>query len=291
MKRDLIARSLRARWLGRQMRMLRDWRGLSLKYVAASLGVDFSVVARLERGELAVNRGTVSALLDAYHVHDAKEREALLRLAQAAWRPSWEVDFDGAIPDESLIDLVWLESEATRIDCYSPLTIPDLLHTPEYAQMVARSEIADHGRTQEGMSAWERLIAERQCILHRTPEPVEFNVVLNECVLTHPVGEASVWREQLEHLRKVAAAAHVRLGVLPVGKARFASAVSGFTIFTSSQPYAPAVVHIEYLGGRLLMDEGSDRYRAVFGQLTDAATDADQHLERTVRESSENSGR
>jgi hypothetical protein len=50
-KRSEFVQTIRAQFLGQRMRKLRDDRGLTLKYVAGYLGVEFSTLARYERAE------------------------------------------------------------------------------------------------------------------------------------------------------------------------------------------------------------------------------------------------
>src|ERR671916_3324072 len=92
-KREQFVQTIRAQWLGQRMRELREERGLTLKYIAAYLGVEFSTLARYERAEWPFRRDHVLALLDVYHVYDEGERQKLVTLAQEAWRVNqWELD-------------------------------------------------------------------------------------------------------------------------------------------------------------------------------------------------------
>ncbi|MEU8008533.1 helix-turn-helix transcriptional regulator [Micromonospora parva] len=71
--REPFVRTLRAQWLGQQMRELRERRGLTLKYVAQYLERDFSSLARYERAEWPFRRELVIALLDLYGVYNERE--------------------------------------------------------------------------------------------------------------------------------------------------------------------------------------------------------------------------
>jgi transcriptional regulator with XRE-family HTH domain len=97
-KREQFVQTIRAQWLGQRMRELREERGLTLKYIAAYLGVEFSTLARYERAEWPFRRDHVVALLDVYGVYDERERAQLVQLAQDAWRVNrWDDDFEGAL--------------------------------------------------------------------------------------------------------------------------------------------------------------------------------------------------
>ncbi|MCW6005404.1 helix-turn-helix transcriptional regulator [Micromonospora sp. CPCC 205371] len=255
------------------MRTLREEHGLTVKYVAVYLGVDFGVLARFERGEQALPRDAIAALLDVYQVFDRGERDVLLRWAQHVWRPSREVDFDGVIADEPFVDLLWLESEATTIGCYSPLSIPDLLHSAGYVEHLARALSDGNTVADEQIAARVALAAQRRQRLGREPYTVDLTVVLDECVLRHPPRNRPAWDGQLHHLQQTAALPGVSLQILPTGADRPPGVDSGFTIFTLPHPYPPTVVHIPYFGGRLFVDDGCDRYQQTLTHLCTAALD------------------
>jgi transcriptional regulator with XRE-family HTH domain len=260
--------SLRACWLGRLLRRLRDDQGLTLRFVAAHLGVEFGVLARFERGETALTRDHVVGLLDAYRMLDNQERAAVLELAQQVWQAQGQLDFDGTIPDQAFADVLWLESQACRIHCYSPTTLPDLLNTVDYATQ-AYLDIA----SSEQIAARIGLAQQRQQVLQRELEPPEVLVILDEPVLNQRTTDERIWRDQLDHLTDLALLPNVHLRILPSNSARPAGADHAFTVFTLPPPYLGPVVDIPYLGGRLLLEEHAGRYLTAFEHLNHAAVD------------------
>ncbi|MEV7227263.1 Scr1 family TA system antitoxin-like transcriptional regulator [Polymorphospora sp. NPDC051019] len=87
--------SLRALWLGEQMRRLRKDRRITLKGAARHLRLNHSALARFERGQWPFLAGRVATLLDVYQVTDPKGRTVLLRLdAEVDRRNAWEADPD-----------------------------------------------------------------------------------------------------------------------------------------------------------------------------------------------------
>jgi transcriptional regulator with XRE-family HTH domain len=266
--------SFRARLLGRLMRGLREESGLTLKYVAAYLGADVGLVRRMEHGQSATTREQMIGLLDVYREHDPSRRERLLRVAEAAWRARSEVDFDGAVPDEAFADLLWLEAEATRIQYYAVTSIPELLHTAEFAEHLASATLGA-GTVRQQVDARVQLTVRRQQVLRRS-EQVLLEVVLDECALHHPPGDRQVWAGQLDHLIKLAGSPTIRLQILPAAAVRPPQIVGGFAVFTLREPYPPSVTHIEYLGGRLLLDNGPDTVHSqLFDQLRELALPAE----------------
>jgi hypothetical protein len=267
--------SLRARWLANRMRQLRDDQGLARRFVTAHLDIDLSEFGRFERGEQAFTRERVNALLDVYRVHDPDERDLLLRLAQAVWKSGSELDFEGAVPDASFADLLWLESHATHIRCYNPLSIPDLQHTPSHAEQTVRSA-AGIAAGRERIDAWKRLTAERQQRLQLHPEQVELTVVMDACALSRPVGNPRDWQDQLDHIRQVATLPNVTVRVLPADVPRQTPVDGAFSTFDLPSPYpVRQVVHIPYLGGRLFLED-SCAHATAFEQLYRTASDVER---------------
>jgi len=71
---DRKVTTLRAQWLGHQLRDLRERSGLSLRQVGEYLKRNFSALSRFENAEWPFPRGDVLQLLDLYGVHDGTER-------------------------------------------------------------------------------------------------------------------------------------------------------------------------------------------------------------------------
>jgi hypothetical protein len=271
--------SLRSRWLGQLMRQLREEQGLTLKFTAVHLGVDFGVLARFERGEAALTRDRVVGLLDAYRLHDPQERAAVLELAQQVWQARGQVDFDGVIPDQGFADVLWLESLACRIHCYNPTTLPEPLCTVDYT-----SEAHPDTASPEQVTARVRLAEKRQQVLRRKPVPPEVCVVLDEPVLDHRTGDLRVWRDQLDYLAGLTRLPNVRLRIVPSGGARPTGLDHAFTVFTLPSPYPGPVVHIPYLGGRVLLEQSADRYLTAFEHLDHAAVDGGAFINKQTQE-------
>lgn len=271
----MVTVSLRARWLGRRLRGLRDDQGLTLKFVAPHVGVDFSALARVERGEGALTREHVMALLDVYRVHDPQERGAVVELAQQVWQSRGQVDFDGAVPDDGFADVLWLESQACRIQCYSPTALPDLLHSGDHAERAARAGL-DDAASPEQVTARVQLARQRCQVWAREPEPPTLLVVVDEPAVRH------LGAMERDHLSGLTASPNISLRVLLVDSARPSDLDHGFTVFTLPPPYPGPVVHIPYLDGRLLLERPhAGQYLAAFDALHRTAVDGTEFLQHT----------
>ncbi|MEJ3750114.1 helix-turn-helix transcriptional regulator [Actinomycetes bacterium KLBMP 9797] len=268
-KRSEFVQTIRAQWLGQRMRELRDQRGLTLKYVAAYLGVEFSTLARYERAEWPFRRDHVMSLLDVYGVYDERERNQLVQLAQDAWRVNkWDEDFEGAVYDSSFVDYPWLESRAEEICAYSTMIVPGLLQTAGYAETMIRhfegSMAAEH-RVQK----WLHLRMDRQKVL--ADKDTRLTAILEESVLRRPVGNRAVLRGQLEHLREISRRPQIDIRIVPTNSGIHAGALGTFFLFRMPVPYPP-VAYVEHLAGRLFIEAASaERYEKAYASLREAA--------------------
>ncbi|MFG3555356.1 helix-turn-helix domain-containing protein [Micromonospora sp. NPDC047557] len=271
--REPFVRTLRAQWLGQQMRELREKRGLTLKYVAQYLERDFSSLARYERAEWPFRRDLVVALLDLYGVYEERERERLIQLAQDAWRVDrWDNGFDKTIYDNSFIDFPWLESRADEVCTYAAHLIPGLLQTLDYAEAVIRNAEPSSASEVE-IRRWVQLRMDRQRLLDG-PSPMRLAVIIEETALRRPVMSRSVMAAQLAHLARATAKPTVEIRVLPLTLGLHAGLDGTFWLFRMPSPYSD-VAHAETLGGRLFLEsDNASRYVRAYDRLREAALSA-----------------
>ncbi|WP_433348716.1 helix-turn-helix domain-containing protein [Micromonospora sp. CA-111912] len=260
-------RTLRAQWLGQQLRALREERGMTLKLVSEHLQRDMSALGRYERADWPIRKGDVTALLDLYGFHHAAERARLLSLAEEVWRTDrWDEDY-GDVVDSSFIEYPWLEGRAERICSYNALLLPGLLQTPAYAEAVIRNA-AEPGVPELTLERWVKLRMERQRVLDG---PTRIGVVLEEGVLRRPVGGRSTMADQLRHLTQLSQRRKIAVRVLPSNVALHAGMDGTFTLFTLPAPY-PEVAYLENLGGRLYLEAPkSQRFIDAYDRLVNAA--------------------
>ncbi|TCB92123.1 XRE family transcriptional regulator [Micromonospora zingiberis] len=260
-------RTLRAQWLGQQLRALREERGMTLKLVAEHLQRDMSALGRYERADWPIRKGDVIALLDLYGFHHAAERARLLALAEEVWRTDrWDEDY-GDVVDSSFIEYPWLEGRAERIGSFNTVLLPGLMQTRDYAEAVIRN--AEEAEVPDATVArWVELRIERQKVLDG---PTKVAAVLDENVLRRLVGGRRTMCGQLRHLHELASRRNVEIQVLPSTTALHAGMDGAFTLFTLPKPY-PAVAYLENLAGRLYVEAPrSMRFVHAYHRLREAA--------------------
>jgi transcriptional regulator with XRE-family HTH domain len=264
-KREHFQFSLRAQLLGEKMRSMREERGLTLKYIAGYLGVEFSTLARYERAEWPFRRDHVMALLDVYGAHDAHQRAELLDLAANAWRINqWEPGYgrnsrSGAGDDLTIIEHWWIQSRAEELCVYASSLVPELLQTRDYAEAVIQ-------RSEPSSARVDKLVREqmvRQEVLDERP-PKRLTVVIEESALTRPVGGRAVLEQQLEHLFRIVERPHIKIRVLPTRIGLHDGKDGPFTLCLMRPPYPPVAL-VEHLGGRLVLEDvAADWYLKAF---------------------------
>ncbi|HEV7934114.1 MAG TPA: helix-turn-helix transcriptional regulator [Actinomadura sp.] len=238
--------TLRAQWLGKQLRELREAAKLTLKEAGEYIQRDQSSLSRMEQGVTPMRVPDVLALLNLYGVSDENLRDGLERLSRDIWQKSWWDGYAQAFTGR-IIDHAWLESRARELRSYDAMVVPGLLQTREYAQAVIRA--ADPSKPQARIELWAEFRLNRQQVL-TGDEPLRLSVILDEAVLHRAVGGLENLHGQLRRLIDAADRPNVEIRVLPFGKGAHASPEGPFTIFDMPEPY-PDVAYVETRAGAI----------------------------------------
>lgn len=110
-----------------------------------------------------------------------------------------------------LAQLVEIEQRADMLRAWEPLIIPGMLQTEQYARAIFRGR---PGITPDLIEQSVAARIDRQRILERENGP-KLWVVLDEGVLTRPIGSEEVMAEQLAHLAAMDDHPRVHIHVLP----------------------------------------------------------------------------
>src|SRR3954447_22290546 len=117
---EALRPTVRRRRLGRELRRLREDRGLTLEAAARRLDRTFSSLSKIERGMQGLRQGELAFILDQYGVTDENLRQALLALRKDANKKGWWLDYKDRI-EPSLLDYISLESDASAIRTFDAL--------------------------------------------------------------------------------------------------------------------------------------------------------------------------
>lgn len=266
--------TLRAQWLGRQFRELRETVGLTMPEAAARLERDGSGVSRFENGILPLPQDDVVALLDLYRVRDDDRRAVLLDLADQAWRTDWWDGYADEV-DPAMVDYVWLESRSIELRSFCMAAVDGLLQVASYARAVLRSCHPDESERQ--VDRWVELCLMRQAILERS-EPPRLSVVLDEGVLHRPIGGPRVLAAQLRQIAERAARPQVDVRVLPFDAGPHPGVMGGFRLFVLPEP-VEELACVESPGGLVFLEPPqAGRFVLAHEQLLAAALGPDESI-------------
>ncbi|MEV8636351.1 helix-turn-helix transcriptional regulator [Streptosporangium sp. NPDC051023] len=259
--------TLRAQWLGQQLRELREANGLLLRDAAEYLQRDPSTAGRFESGEYPIRRPDLLALLDLYGVADGRRREDLMKLSQEVWQKGWWDGYAGEVAG-AFVDYVWLESRAREIRAFDNTLLPGLLHISEYAR--AAITAAEYKAKSERIDRWVELRIARQRVLG-SDDPPRFSAIIDEAVLRREVGGRECLAAQLRHLVDHANRPNVEIRVLPFSAGAHASPTGAFRIFTMAKPF-PEVGYAETPKGAIYVESpDAERFARTYDELRESA--------------------
>jgi transcriptional regulator with XRE-family HTH domain len=215
-------------FLGDELRRARLAAGYSSQEaLAAKLGFDRTVIAKAETGE----RPPTQDVLEVWSAACQLDEGLFARLAGLARAangpvPTWFED--------------WLEAEreAVTLRLWSPILVPGLLQTADYARELFIAAAEDLDRADQLVTA--RL--GRQAILDRR-NPPHLVAVLDEAVLWRLIGTPAIMADQLGHLASLYDRPNISTQIVPADTAGNAGLSGAFDL--ASGDGAPEVLRME----------------------------------------------
>lgn len=255
------------------LRQLRERSGLTLDEAAEKLSAmggkwSRSKLSRIENREQGVKDFDVERLLDTYEVTEPESRRWILGLvARVRERGYWSAIRNDLPAD--FHELLSVEDALLSIRQLEMIVIPGLLQTPEYARALITG--VNPGLPHD--VAERRVIARiaRQRVLTR-PDPLQYHVILDEAVLTRPIGSAAVMRGQLDKLIGAGESERITVQVLPMAAGANPAVEGSFSLLTLPEPI-PDFGYAERPGGAAYIED-RDEVRTLterWGILTERA--------------------
>ena len=240
--------------LGRQLRELREERGMTVQQVGEALEVSTPWISRIENAQRGIQIRDLRRLLDLYGVQDESVRARLLDLARKAREHGWWHSYRSVLSSR-FSEFIGLEASASSIKNFEVIVVPGLLQTESYAHALfanarpvqARDE-ADH-LVRVRMKRQERLVGE---------DPPRFWAVLDEAVLRRRVGGDEVMRDQLAHILELARQPHITVQVIPLASGGHAGTSGSFVLLEFPDASADPVPYIETVAGDLYLEKKPD---------------------------------
>jgi transcriptional regulator with XRE-family HTH domain len=217
-----------------ELRRARAKVGLTQDQLAEKVAYSPSLVAHVETGTRAPSADFAARADEALSTGGLLSR--LQPLVRGEAYPAWFRDW------------VEIEREATSLRWFEPLLIPGLLQTEEYARAVLA---AAHPASGDGEV--DRLVSarmDRQSILTREHPPMLW-VIIDEGVLTRPVGGARVMRAQIERLLAAVRLPKILLQIVPLSSGAHPGLAGQFAI--ASFDGSPDVAYLDNaLAGQMI---------------------------------------
>ncbi|WP_067814231.1 helix-turn-helix domain-containing protein [Nocardia inohanensis] len=282
------------RQLGRQLREMRQAKGLSIADASRLIERGAGTLQRLEKGEAhKIRQLDIEALCKLYGAEDKTETLKLLALqADERTRPVdekvWWQRYEDLIPDD-FETYVSLESAAARVIMHQSDVVPGVVQTADYARALDRVFFASDTPMELEQRVQVRM--QRQTAFTRRLSPVEVDLLIDEAVIRRVAGNALVMAAQLRKLADTNPNVRVRIvpfsAGFPLGIAPGPFVILHFpTDLSTGQPVEPTTVYVETYGSRLYYDSGEmvDRYLQAHQALARVALSVadSKHLLRQV---------
>ncbi|MPZ85373.1 MAG: helix-turn-helix domain-containing protein [Actinophytocola sp.] len=255
----------RARALAAAIREIRERSGVSGRKLSAQLGLSHGTLSHWETGRRIPSVEDVAAFLAVLGVV-GEEKEHVLDLARHAAEPNWLTVGMPGIPQQ--LAGVWeCERAASAIAAWTPMIIPGLLQTPEYARATAVAGGLPEGEVESRVMVRNG----RREVITRRNDPVMFEALICEVALREVIGGTEVLAEQLRWLGDMAKRKNVTVRVVPLGVGWHPGFAGPFVLYDF--PDAPPVVHFEHYSSGAFVPDADDvqAYRGAVDRLREIA--------------------
>ncbi|GAA2495705.1 helix-turn-helix domain-containing protein [Winogradskya humida] len=257
--------TIRRRRLGAELRKYREAAGVTIDVVADRLGCSPSKVSRIETGHTSATPRDVKDMVDIYRVDGAVSDE-LVQIAREARQKGWWHPFSTVLTGA----YVGMEAAARSVRAYEQQVIPGLLQTDMYADALIRgARLSD---TDQQIEQRVRVRMARQALLIQD-DPIDLWVVLDEAVVSRPVGGDDVMRDQLFRLAEMAMLPNVTLQILSFAAGAHAGMDGTFAILDFPDAEDPDVVFVENATGGLFLEKVDElsKYNSIFDAIRSTA--------------------
>ncbi|WP_167163195.1 helix-turn-helix transcriptional regulator [Streptomyces sp. MBT27] len=283
-----VGPTIRRIQLGRELKRLRESRGLTLEQAADGMPFDKTRVSKLEGGTTKLRTsGHLRSLLGRYGLTEEEDIEFLITMHTDSLSQEWWSPYRSVMPSGMQL-YVGLEEDAKTMRVWQPAVVFGLFQTKEYARAQFEAAKPVDERTTEFVEWNVQLRIERQEIVTRTAKPpAELFVVLDEAALRRNVGGAQIMRVQYERISELSELDHVTVQILPMSVPTY-RADSNFSLLDFDEPQM-TIVEVDVPAGVSVADKDTEvwKYRRRFDALQRGALgpgETPKFLERLAKE-------
>jgi transcriptional regulator with XRE-family HTH domain len=219
--------------LGTRLRQARKRRSMTALVVAATSGIHYSRLSRIERGQVTPRADEIQALLQTLELADTPEAKDISSLLWditegregnlVSWR--FQADFSKEAPEELKESFVDRAGRVSSMRWFEPLAIPGVLQTPAYARAAYVKPFSPVVDVDAAVRS-QRHISD---FLYDTEK--QFDILMHESsfLVTHT--STNVMAAQIAKLANSVYADNVSIGVIPGGTELPYWCLSGFILF------------------------------------------------------------
>jgi hypothetical protein len=191
------------------------------------------------------------------------DRERLVEFARGINEPNWLTLGDSAT-GEALTALIQFENMAESFAEWSPLVIPGMAQTGDYARAIMRDGDVPSGE----INARVTVRLSRRDVLTRQ-EPIHYHALIGQEAIRQVIGNAEIMAAQLRYLQEFGAIETVTLQVVPTGHGWHPGMAGPFELlrFPTGRP----IVHFEHFRSSLFLYEDESDLQAYGGAVTTMA--------------------
>jgi transcriptional regulator with XRE-family HTH domain len=203
----------RSKALGDALKQRREAADIKVTELARKLGWDHTRISRYESGQRSPRLEDIATYLTAIGV-TGEEYDDVLKFAREGGQsdqPHW-LGIGSSEQNRQLAVLLRYEEVASEIIDVSPLLVPGLLQTSDYARAIMRD-----GRVPEDQIA-TRVAARlgRRDTITRPRNPAKLLALIGENALHQAIGGAQVMADQLRHIEAATRAPNITVRVMPL---------------------------------------------------------------------------
>ncbi|MDN2499739.1 helix-turn-helix domain-containing protein [Nocardia nova] len=260
--------TLAQRALGRELRRLRNAKGMGQSQAARIAETSHQTIGRIEEGQTTrITSLQVNALCDSYGASDEERRICLdlVKEIRASREGKVTASWWRAYADQistGFNHYLALEDAADRLTVWKTTIVPGLLQTSNYRRALAWAEHPGIDSEQlERRIEWQ---AHRQ---ERLKDPnLRITALLHEAVLSDQVGGAAVIGEQLAHLVSLSDLPNISIRVVPfTAPSQLGSYVGSFMLLEFPDLVSglaqPSIVYVEGWTGDLYLEREAELQR------------------------------
>lgn len=264
----------RALALAAALRRARERAGVGLRELSRRMGKPYATLAHWERGTRVPRPEDVAVLLTVLEA-PADEREELADLARHAAERNWLAVGTPGITQQ-LAAVMECERMAESIVEWSPMVVPGLLQTADYARAIFQASGAPGSliETQVTLRMGRRDVLLRQ-------DPVRFTALIGEPTLYAQIGGPEVLAAQLRFLLEMAERESVSIRVVPNRAGWHPGHAGPFIVYRLGQSIPP-LVHLEHHRSGIFLSGSREveTYQEAASSVTEVALSPEESVQR-----------